>query len=87
MQLSPSNAKQRLSFMSSVLAAKSTRGKIDAMMTHRESPVSPQVSSEWRNKIIHARMVVAWLLASESSCSSVRSSMRFRVLPPWVRSC
>jgi PhnB protein len=33
-------------------------GKIDAMMTHGESPMSPQVSSEWRNKIIHARMVV-----------------------------
>ncbi len=33
-------------------------GKIDAMMTHGESPMSQQVSPEWRNKIIHARMVV-----------------------------
>jgi PhnB protein len=33
-------------------------GKIDAMMTHGESPMSQQVPSEWRNKIIHARMVV-----------------------------
>jgi len=33
-------------------------GKIDGMMTHGESPMSQQVPPEWRNKIIHARMVV-----------------------------
>jgi len=33
-------------------------GKIEGMMTHGESPMSQQVSPEWRNKIIHARMVV-----------------------------
>jgi PhnB protein len=33
-------------------------GKIEAMMTHGQSPTAQQVSPEWRNKIIHARMTV-----------------------------
>ena len=33
-------------------------GKIVGMMTHGESPMSQQVSPEWRSKIIHARLVV-----------------------------
>jgi PhnB protein len=33
-------------------------GKIEAMMTHGESPMAKQVSPEWRNKIMHARMTV-----------------------------
>jgi PhnB protein len=33
-------------------------GKIDAMMAHGESPLSQQVSSERRDKIIQARMLV-----------------------------
>jgi PhnB protein len=33
-------------------------GKIDAMMTHGDSPMSDKVSPEWRNKIIHARMTL-----------------------------
>jgi len=33
-------------------------GKIEGMMTHGESPMAKQVSPEWRNKIMHARMTV-----------------------------
>lgn len=33
-------------------------GKIEVMMTHRDSPMAEQVPSEWRNKIIHARLIV-----------------------------
>ena len=34
------------------------RGKIEMMMTHGDSPMAQQVPSEWRNKIIHARLTV-----------------------------
>jgi PhnB protein len=34
------------------------RGKIEIMMTHGDSPMAQQVPSEWRNKIIHARLTV-----------------------------
>jgi PhnB protein len=34
------------------------RGKIEIMMTHGDSPMAQQVPSEWRNKIIHARLIV-----------------------------
>ena len=33
-------------------------GKIVAMMTHAGSPAENQVPPEWREKIIHARMVI-----------------------------
>lgn len=33
-------------------------GKLVGMMTHGESPMSSQVSPEWRSKIIHARLAV-----------------------------
>ena len=33
-------------------------GKIEGIMTHGESPMGEQVASEWRDKIIHARMTV-----------------------------
>ena len=33
-------------------------GKIEAMLTHGDSPAGEQVSPEWRDKILHARMVV-----------------------------
>ncbi len=32
--------------------------KIEAMITHGGSPIADQVPSEWRNKILHARLVV-----------------------------
>jgi PhnB protein len=33
-------------------------GKIVSMLTHGESPMAQQVSSEWRNKIMHTRLEV-----------------------------
>jgi PhnB protein len=33
-------------------------GKIDAMMTHAGTPSEAHVAPEWRNKILHARLVV-----------------------------
>ena len=33
-------------------------GKIEAMMTHAGTPMEAHVPPEWRNKILHARMVV-----------------------------
>jgi PhnB protein len=37
---------------------KTLGGKIVAMMPHEGSPAAGQVPSEWRNKILHARLVV-----------------------------
>jgi PhnB protein len=33
-------------------------GKIEAMMTHAGTPMENHVPSEWRNKILHARLTV-----------------------------
>jgi PhnB protein len=33
-------------------------GKIEAMLTHAETPMADQVSSEWRGKIVHARLTI-----------------------------
>lgn len=33
-------------------------GKIEAMLTHAGTPAEAQTPAEWRNKILHARMVV-----------------------------
>jgi PhnB protein len=33
-------------------------GKIDAMLTHEGTPAADHVPAEWRNKIIHARLVL-----------------------------
>jgi PhnB protein len=33
-------------------------GKIVAMLTHGNSPIAEQVPSEWRNKILHATLMV-----------------------------
>jgi PhnB protein len=33
-------------------------GKIEAMMTHAGTPAEAQTPPEWRNKILHARLVV-----------------------------
>jgi PhnB protein len=38
--------------------AKALGGKIEAMMPHEGTPAAEHVPSEWRSKIIHARMVV-----------------------------
>jgi len=33
-------------------------GKIELMMRHGDSPMAEQVPSEWRNKIVHARLII-----------------------------
>jgi PhnB protein len=38
--------------------AKCLGGKIDAMIRHEGTPAAQQVPSEWRNKILHARLIV-----------------------------
>jgi len=34
------------------------RGSIEMMMTHGESPMADQVPADWRDKIMHARLVI-----------------------------
>ena len=34
-------------------------GKIEAMIPHEGTPAAEHVPSEWRNKIMHARLVLA----------------------------
>jgi len=43
-------------------------GKIEAMMTYGSSPMAEQTSPDWRNKIMHARMIVGdkMLMASDA---------------------
>jgi len=43
-------------------------GKIEAMMTHAGTPAEEQVPAEWRDKILHARLVVGdqALMASDA---------------------
>jgi PhnB protein len=43
-------------------------GKIEGMMTHGESPMAGQTPPEWRDRIMHARLVVgdAVLMASDA---------------------
>jgi PhnB protein len=43
-------------------------GKIEAMMTYGGSPMAEQTPSDWRNKIMHARMTVGdkMLMASDA---------------------
>ena len=43
-------------------------GKIEAMMTHGESPIAGEVPPEWHDRILHARLVVGdqVLMASDS---------------------
>lgn len=43
-------------------------GKIEAMFTHEGTPAEQQVPSEWRKKILHARLVVGddVLMASDA---------------------
>ena len=47
---------------------KSPGGKIEALMTHGDAPMSQQVPAEWRKKIMHARMTVggAVLMGSDA---------------------
>jgi PhnB protein len=40
------------------LYEKCLRGKIEAMVSHGDSPMANQVPPEWRKKVLHARLVV-----------------------------
>ena len=48
--------------------AKCLGGKIEMMLSHAESPVAEQTPAAWRDKIMHARMVVGdqMLMGSDS---------------------
>ena len=49
-------------------------GKIVAMMTHRDTPAEAHVPAEWRDKILHARLVFGdnVLMASDAPPSADR---------------
>jgi PhnB protein len=55
-------------------------GKIEAMMTYGSSPIAEQMPSDWRNKIMHARMTVGdkMLMASDAPpdrCEAMKGIM------------
>jgi len=56
-------------------------GKIEAMMTHADAPPDQQGTPEWRNKIMHARMMVgtAVLMGSDSPQNRERTPQGFAV--------
>ena len=43
-------------------------GKIEVLLTHADSPIAAQVPAEWKDRVLHARLVVGdqVLLASDS---------------------
>jgi PhnB protein len=44
-------------------------GKIVTMLTYGDSPMAEQVSSEWRNRILHASLTVgdgSWLMGADA---------------------
>ena len=51
-------------------------GKILAMMTHAGTPAENQVPPEWREKIIHARMVIGEQLLMGSDAPSFSPAAR-----------
>ena len=57
--------------------AKVLGGKIVAMMAHKGTPAE-NVPAEWRNKIIHARLMVGdkLLMGSDARCPTVSISPR-----------
>ena len=61
--------------------AKCLGGKIEAMMTHAGTPAEGQVPPEWRDKILHARMVVgdAVLMASDAPPDRYQKPQGFSV--------
>jgi PhnB protein len=56
-------------------------GKIEAMMTHAGTPIEQQVSPEWRDKIMHARLVVGdqTLMASDAPPDRYQAPRGFSV--------
>src|ERR1700674_2620348 len=56
-------------------------GKIDAMMTHAGTPAEAHAPPEWRNKILHARLVVNGeaIMGSDSLPDSYEKPQGFSV--------
>jgi PhnB protein len=56
-------------------------GKIEGMTTHAATPAEPQVPTEWRDKILHARLTVGdqVLLASDAPPGSYEKPQGFFV--------
>ena len=56
-------------------------GKIEAMMTHAGTPAEGQVPAEWRDKILHARLVVGnqALMASDAPPGNEEKPQGFSV--------
>ncbi len=56
-------------------------GKIEAMRTHAGTPAAEQVPAEWRDKILHARLIVGdqVLLASDAPPGSYEKPKGFFV--------
>jgi PhnB protein len=52
--------------------AKCLGGKIDAMVRHEGTPAAQQVPPEWRNKILHARLVVGEMVLMGSDAPPAR---------------
>jgi PhnB protein len=52
--------------------AKCLGGKIDAMIRHEGTPAAQQVPPEWRNKILHARLVVGEMVLMGSDVPPAR---------------
>jgi PhnB protein len=61
--------------------AKCLGGKIEAMMTHAGTPAEQHVPPEWRDKILHARIVVgdAVLMASDAPPDRYQKPQGFSV--------
>ncbi|TLY58740.1 MAG: VOC family protein [Gammaproteobacteria bacterium] len=56
-------------------------GKIEALLTHAGTPAEKQVPAEWRNKIMHARLVVgdAVLMGSDAPPEHHKTPQGFSV--------
>jgi len=56
-------------------------GKIVAMVTHADTPAEEQVPAEWRNKILHARLIVGdeVLMGSDAPPDRYEESKGFSV--------
>jgi PhnB protein len=52
--------------------AKCLGGKIDAMIRHEGTPAAQQVPPAWRNKILHARLVVGEMVLMGSDVPPAR---------------
>lgn len=56
-------------------------GKIEMMMTHGESPMAEQTRPEWRDRIMHARLVIgdAVLMGSDAPPEMFQAPQGFSV--------